>query len=64
MEHKRLLLVKEELDILMYLALSFVWEDTSLGSLKSFWNHSFDMHLNYLRLISCVRHSESPEGMQ
>ena len=41
----------------MNLVLLYVWEDARVWV---HWNHSFDMHLNYLRLVSCMFSSWIP----
>ena len=42
------------------LALFYVWEDAKVWS---HWNHSFDMHLNYLGPVSRVFISWVPSGL-
>ena len=53
---KRLLLITKSQHLkLMRLVLFYVLEDARVWG---YWKHSFDMHLNYLRPVSCVLHPE------
>ena len=46
---------------LMNLMLFYVWKDAGVWA---HWNHSFDMHLNSLGLVSCFSPSWIPLGTQ
>ena len=47
---------------LMNLALFYVWEDAGVWA---HWNHSFDMHLNFLGPVSCIQDASwIPQGAQ
>ena len=48
---------KNQTSQVIILVLFCVWEDARVWA---HWNYSFDMHLNYLGLVSCFLHPEFP----